>query len=117
MQESVLVYAFRFMLGTHRIVRAQLTEVQGVVNMLVDTSAHLNQSTERSFGVRGAGVEQNAVANTWHGVDALSNRTCRITAFQSDSRNEQVRERMQHQMYGIPGNSAMASLMLAFASA
>ena len=37
MQEPVLVSAFGFVLGADRIIRAKLSEFQGIVNMLLDS--------------------------------------------------------------------------------
>ena len=73
MQEPVLVRAFRFMLSAHRIIRAKLTELQGVADMLVDSPADLNQSAERSLRVGRAGVEKDAVSDSRQGVNTFAN--------------------------------------------
>ena len=50
-QESVLVHAFWFVLGTNRIVGTQLAEFERVTDVFVDSSAYLNQPAERAFRV------------------------------------------------------------------
>ena len=66
--------------------------------MLVNAAAHLDQSAQRSLGVGGAGVEQDAVADARQRVDPLPDRAGRIAAFEGDRGDQQVREGMQHQV-------------------
>lgn len=72
LEKAPLVRVLRLVLGTNRIIRAKLAHLQGLVHVLVDASAHFDETTEGSFGVRTARVKQHTVANARQAVDAFS---------------------------------------------
>src|SRR2546423_14192800 len=53
MQKAMFMDACGFVLGTHRIIGAQLPEFQGLAHMLMDAATDLNQAAERSLRARG----------------------------------------------------------------
>src|SRR5713101_8292319 len=57
MKKAMFMGACRFVLGTDRIIGAQLPEFQCLAHMLMDAATDLNQAAERAFRARCAGVE------------------------------------------------------------
>ena len=70
MQETPFVSILRLMLAHNGIVGTEFPEIQGIAHMLVDAASNLDQTPERPFRIRGAGIKQNAVA------DAGERRRC-----------------------------------------
>ena len=56
MKESVLVRIGWVVLGTNRVVRAELTHLQGIADVVVDSSPDLDEPAQGPLGVRAAGV-------------------------------------------------------------
>lgn len=95
MQKSVLVRALRLVLGAYRIVGTQFTQFEGIFDVLVNPPAYLYQAPKRAFGICRSRVEQHALPDARHRINALANRTGWISAFEGNGCDEHVRERVQ----------------------
>ena len=103
-EEAVLLVVVGPMLRAHRIVRAQLPELDGLPQVPIDPIGRLHQPAERAFGVRARGVEQDAVAGL-AGIDPFANGARRVAAVERHRGDQQVRQRVQHDERGA-GNLA-----------
>src|ERR1019366_6205567 len=65
-----------------------------VLEVLLETLSHLDESSHGPFGVGSSGIEQNAVA-CLSGVDPLTDRARRVSALERDGRYQEVRDRVQ----------------------
>ena len=63
----MFVRALGFVLGTNRVVGAQVAEFQGCLNVFVDAASHLDQAAERPFGVRSCPCRATVRIQCWPG--------------------------------------------------
>jgi hypothetical protein len=75
MKVTIFLPALRIMLRADRIVRAQQPEFQRASHRIVNPTPDLDQVSERSFGIRTPGIEQDSVADAWNRIDPLLDRT------------------------------------------
>jgi hypothetical protein len=94
-QEALLVRVRRDVLGADRVVRAQAAEFERELQVVLDAAADRDQAAERALGAGRAGVQQDPVPGRT-GVDALADRGRGISTLERDRLDQQVRERVQH---------------------
>lgn len=74
MEIPILLPRVGLVLRAHGIVRAKLSEIDGLSQIAIDPVSGFHQPTKRALCVRARGVEKDAVACLTC-IDALSNRT------------------------------------------
>ncbi len=94
-KETLFEWLLCRVLRTHRVVRAETTELDCVAEMLIDLATDLDEAAQCPLRIRRARVKQDAVARV-AGVDSLTYRGRGVAALQRNLRDEQVRERVQH---------------------
>src|SRR5262245_16012459 len=63
--------------------------------MLVNPAPYLDQSTKRAFGISCGRVQKNTIANLRQSINPLTDRAGRVSTFQRNGGNQQMREGMQ----------------------
>ena len=81
------------MLGTDRIVGAQLSHTQRFGKMVLDVAGLLDKAAQGAFCVRRSGVDEEAVSPVLR-IDALPERTGGIAAPHRQRLDEEVCQRM-----------------------
>jgi hypothetical protein len=82
MEEPILLGVIGLMLGTNGVIRAKLSILQGLAQVVFYPSTHLHQAAQGTFRASGAGMEEDAIAHLRDGIDPLANGTGGIAALQ-----------------------------------
>ena len=90
MQKSPFMKVCRFVLCANGVVRAQLTHLQCIADVLVDSTPDLNQTAERSFCVGRAGVQQHAVTDIGNRINPLADGTGRVATFERNGSHQKM---------------------------
>src|SRR5438445_72757 len=64
--------------------------------MVLDPAPDVDESAQRALGTGGARMQQDSIAETGGGVDALADSAHRVPAVERHAGQEEMRERVQH---------------------
>src|ERR1035437_2431697 len=112
MKKAPLMRVRRIVLGTHGIVRTEHSKVESTLHYFRNLPAQLNQSSQGTFCVGCAGVQENAISNLREGIYPLPDRTCRVPTSQRHRGEQEVREGVHHQVCQIRSLTVRACVLL-----